>query len=176
MDTLRSSIKTVKQTFTPIRLNLVFLLVNIIVGITIQNTPLIISSSIALLCVLALSFKKPMTKQTIKVADPLVKPQASQATGSNERIVRLSDQIVVASVMIAIFVMWFDNSHHIRTLSGLILLYAFGIFLTGKLNDIYNSKYSEIKGVRKWIYEILHYFGSFGHFLFNLEYALLVLI
>jgi len=154
MNTLRSSIKTVKQTFTPIRLNLVFLLVNIVVGIAIQNTPLIISSSIALLCVFALSFKKPMTKQTIKVAD----------------------QIVVASVMIAIFVMWFDTQNHIRTISGLILLYAFGIFLTGKLNDIYNSKYSEIKGVRKWIYEILHYFGSFGHFLFNLEYALLVLI
>jgi hypothetical protein len=154
MDTLRSSIKTVKQTFTPIRLNLVFLLVNIIVGIAIQNTPLIISSSIALLCVFALSFKKPMTKQIVKIAD----------------------QFVVASVMIAIFVMWFDTQNHIRTISGLILLYAFGIFLTGKLNDIYNSKYSEIKGVRKWIYEILHYFGSFGHFLFNLEYALLVLI
>jgi hypothetical protein len=30
--------------------------------------------------------------------------------------------------------------------------------------------------VRKWIYDFLHYFGSFGHFLFNLEYALLVLI
>ena len=154
MDTLRSSIKTVKQTFTPIRLNLVFLLVNIIVGIAIKNTPLIISSSIALICVFALSFKKPMTKQ----------------------IVKITDQIVVASVMIAIFVMWFDTHHHIRTLSGLILLYAFGIFLIGKLNDIYNSKYSDIKGVRKWIYEILHYFGSFGHFLFNLEYALLVLI
>jgi hypothetical protein len=154
MDTLRSSIKTVKQTFTPIRLNLVFLLVNIIVGIAIQNTPLIISSSIALLCVFALSFKKPMTKQIVKIAD----------------------QFVAASVMIAIFVMWFDTQHHIRTISGLILLYAFGIFLTGKLNDIYNSKYSDIKGVRKWIYEILHYFGSFGHFLFNLEYALLVLI
>ena len=154
MDTLRSSIKTIKKTFTPIRLNLVFLLVNILVGITIQNTPLIISSCIALICVFALSFKKPMTKQIVKIAD----------------------QVVVASVMIAIFVMWFDTQHHIRTLSGLILLYAFGIFLTGKLNDIYNSKYSDIKGVRKWIYEILHYFGSFGHFLFNLEYALLVLI
>jgi len=154
MDTLRTSIKTIKQTFTPIRLNLVFLLVNIIVGIAIKNTPLIISSSIALICVFALSFKKPMTKQ----------------------IVKITDQIVVASVMIAIFVMWFDTHHHIRTLSGLILLYAFGIFLIGKLNDIYNSKYSDIKGVRKWIYEILHYFGSFGHFLFNLEYALLVLI
>jgi len=154
MDTLRSSIKTIKKTFTPIRLNLVFLLVNIIVGIAIQNTPLIISSSIALICVFALSFKKPMTKQTIKIAD----------------------QFVVASVMIAIFVMWFDTQNHIRTISGLILLYAFGIFLTGKLNDIYNSKYSDIKGVRKWIYDFLHYFGSFGHFLFNLEYALLVLI
>jgi len=154
MDTLRSSIKKVKQTFTPIRLNLVFLLVNIIVGIAIKNIPLIISSSIALICVFALSFKKPMTKQIVKIAD----------------------QFVVASVMIAIFVMWFDTQNHIRTISGLILLYAFGIFLTGKLNDIYNSKYSEIKGIRKWIYEILHYFGSFGHFLFNLEYALLVLI
>jgi hypothetical protein len=154
MDTLRSSIKTIKKTFTPIRLNLVFLLVNIIVGIAIKNTPLIISSCIALICVFALSFKKPMTKQIVKIAD----------------------QIVVASVMIAIFVMWFDTQNHIRTISGLILLYAFGIFLTGKLNDIYNSKYSEIKGVRKWIYDFLHYFGSFGHFLFNLEYALLVLI
>jgi hypothetical protein len=154
MDTLRTSIKTIKRTFTPIRLNLVFLLVNIIVGIAIKNTPLIISSSIALICVFALSFEEPITKRTVKIAD----------------------QFVVASVMIAIFIMWFDTHHHIRTLSGLILLYAFGIFLTGKLNDIYNSKYSEIKGVRKWIYEILHYFGSFGHFLFNLEYALLVLI
>ena len=154
MDTLRTSIKTIKKTFTPIRLNLVFLLVNILVGIAIKNTPLIISSCIALICVFALSFKKPITKQTIKI----------------------SDQIVVASVMIAIFVMWFDTQNHIRTISGLILLYAFGIFLTGKLNDIYNSKYSDIKGVRKWIYDFLHYFGSFGHFLFNLEYALLVLI
>ena len=154
MDVLRSSIKTIKKTITPIRLNLVFLLVNIIVGIAIKNTPLIISSSIALLCVFGLSLRKPMTKQIVKIAD----------------------QVVVASVMIAIFVMWFDTQHHIRTLSGLSLLYAFGIFLTGKLNDIYNSKYSDIKGVRKWIYEILHYFGSFGHFLFNLEYALLVLI
>jgi len=154
MGVLQNTTKAIKRTFTPIRLNIVFLLVNIIVGIAIKNTPLIISSSIALLCVVGLSFQKPMTKQIIKIAD----------------------QIVVASVMIAIFVMWFDTHHHIRTLSGLILLYAFGIFLTGKLNDIYNSKYSDIKGVRKWIYEILHYFGSFGHFLFNLEYALLVLI
>lgn len=154
MDVLRSSVKTIKKTFTPIRLNLVFLLVNIIVGIAIKNTPLIISSSIALLCVFGLSLKKPMTKQ----------------------IVKLADQIVVASVMIAIFVMWFDTQHHIRTISGLILLYAFSIFLTGKLNDIYNSKREENTGIRKWIYEALHYFGSFGHFLFNLEYALLVLI
>ena len=154
MGVLQNTTKAIKRTFTPIRLNIVFLLVNIIVGIAIKNTPLIISSCIALLCVVGLSFRKPMTKQIVKIAD----------------------QVVVASVMIAIFVMWFDTHHHIRTLSGLILLYAFGIFLTGKLNDIYNSKYSEIKGVRKWIYEILHYFGSFGHFLFNLEYALLVLI
>ena len=154
MDTLRSSIKTVKQTFTPIRLNLVFLLVNIIVGIAIKNTALIISSSVALLCVFGLSFRKPMTKQIVKIAD----------------------QFVVASVMIAIFVMWFDTHHHIRTLSGLILLYAFGIFLTGKLNTLYNSKASENRGIQKWIYDALHYFGSFGHFLFNLEYALLVLI
>lgn len=154
MEALRNSTKAIKRTFTPIRLNIVFLLVNILVGIAIQNTPLIISSSIALLCVVGLSFKKPMTKQIIKLAD----------------------QVVVASVMIAIFVMWFDTQHHIRTISGLILLYAFSIFLTGKLNDIYNSKREENTGIRKWIYEILHYFGSFGHFLFNLEYALLVLI
>jgi len=154
MEALRNTTKAIKKTITPIRLNIVFLLVNIIVGIAIQNTPLIISSSIALLCVVGLSFKKPMTKQIIKLAD----------------------QVVVASVMIAIFVMWFDTQHHIRTISGLILLYAFSIFLTGKLNDIYNSKREENTGIRKWIYEVLHYFGSFGHFLFNLEYALLVLI
>lgn len=154
MDVLRSSIKTIKKTITPIRLNLVFLLVNILVGIAIKNTPLIVSSCIALLCVVGLSLKKPITKQIIKLAD----------------------QVVVASVMIAIFAMWFDTQHHIRTISGLILLYAFSIFLTGKLNDIYNSKREENTGIRKWIYEILHYFGSFGHFLFNLEYALLVLI
>ena len=154
MEALRNSTKAIKRTFTPIRLNIVFLLVNILVGIAIQNTPLIISSSIALLCVVGLSFKKPITKQIIKLAD----------------------QVVVASVMIAIFAMWFDTQHHIRTISGLILLYAFSIFLTGKLNDIYNSKREENTGIRKWIYDMLHYFGSFGHFLFNLEYALLVLI
>lgn len=154
MEALRSTTKAIKRTVTPIRLNLVFLLVNILVGIAIKNTPLIVSSSIALLCVVGLSLKKPITKQIIKLAD----------------------QVVVASVMIAIFVMWFDTQHHIRTISGLILLYAFSIFLTGKLNDIYNSKREENTGIRKWIYEALHYFGSFGHFLFNLEYALLVLI
>ena len=146
---------------------------NIIVGIAIKNTPLIICSCIAIICVVVLSLKNPMTERIIKLTDPRKK---SQAIGLNEQYVRLSDQIVVASVMIAIFIMWFDTHHHIRTLSGLILLYAFGIFLTGKLNDVYNSEYKDTKGIRKWVYEILHYFGSFGHFLFNLEYALLVLI
>jgi hypothetical protein len=91
--------------------------------------------------------------------------------GSYGRLVKMSDQIVVASVMVAIFVMWFDTHHHIRALSGLILLYAFSIFLIGKLNTLYNSSSN-----RKMLYDVLHYFGSFGHFLFNLEYALLVLI
>jgi len=154
MDVLRDSIKVIKKTFTPVRLNIVFLLVNILVGIAIKNMALIISSCISVICVIMLTFRTHPTEQLIKI----------------------TDQIVVASVMIAIFVMWFDTHHHIRTLSGLILLYAFGIFLIGKLNDLYNREYKDTKGMRKWIYEILHYFGSFGHFLFNLEYALLVLI
>ena len=154
MDVLRDSIKVIKKTFTPIRLNIIFLLVNILVGIAIKNIALVISSCISVICVIMLTFRKHPTEQTVKI----------------------TDQIVVASVMIAIFVMWFDTHHHIRTLSGLILLYAFGIFLIGKLNDLYNREYKDTKGMRKWIYDALHYFGSFGHFLFNLEYALLVLI
>ena len=154
MKALQKIIKTIKKIFTPIRLNLIFLLVNIIVGIAIKNPALIISSCIALLSVFVLSFKKPMTNQIIKI----------------------TDQVVVASVMIAIFVMWFDTHHHIRYLSGLILLYAFGIFLTGKLNALYNSESKDKKGLWKLVYDVLHYFGSFGHFIFNLEYALLVLI
>jgi flagellar biogenesis protein FliO len=176
MDALRNSIKVTKQIFTPIRLNIIFLLVNILVGIAIKNTPLIVSSCIAFVCVVALSLRNPMKERIHRLSDQIVKPQASLPAGSNERIVRLSDQIVVASVMIAIFVLWFDTHHHIRSLSGLILLYAFGIFLIGKLNALYNSENKDTKGIRKWIYDALHYFGSFGHFLFNLEYALLVLI
>jgi len=154
MGRLRDIIDATKKVFTPIRLNIIFLIVNIVVGVTIQNTPLIVSSFVALLGVIGVSL--------LVDREPI---------GSYQHLIHVSDQIVVASVMVAIFVMWFDTKHHIRSLSGLILLYAFGIFLIGKLNMVYNSPSN-----RKHLYEILHYFGSFGHFLFNLEYALLVLI
>jgi hypothetical protein len=154
MGHLRDIVDATKKVFTPIRLNIIFLIVNIVVGVTIQNTPLIVSSFIALLGVIGVSL--------LVDREPI---------GSYQHLIHVSDQIVVASVMVAIFVMWFDTKHHIRSLSGLILLYAFGIFLIGKLNMVYNSPSN-----RKHLYEILHYFGSFGHFLFNLEYALLVLI
>jgi predicted neutral ceramidase superfamily lipid hydrolase len=154
MGHIRDIIDATKKVFTPIRLNIIFLIVNIAVGVTIQNTPLIVSSFVALLGVIGVSL--------LVDREPI---------GSYQHLIHVSDQIVVASVMVAIFVMWFDTKHHIRSLSGLILLYAFGIFLIGKLNMVYNSPSN-----RKHLYEILHYFGSFGHFLFNLEYALLVLI
>lgn len=154
MGVLQDTVHTIKKTFTPIRLNIIFLIVNIVVGLSIKNMPLIVSSFVALLCVLAISLSVDR--------EPI---------GSYGRLVKMSDQIVVASVMVAIFVMWFDTHHHIRALSGLILLYAFSIFLIGKLNTLYNSSSN-----RKMLYDVLHYFGSFGHFLFNLEYALLVLI
>lgn len=154
MGRLRDIIDATKKVFTPIRLNIIFLIVNIVVGVTIQNTPLIVSSFVALLGVIGVSL--------LVDREPI---------GSYQHLIHVSDQIVVASVMVAIFVMWFDTKHHIRSLSGLILLYAFSIFLIGKLNMVYNSPSN-----RKHLYEILHYFGSFGHFLFNLEYALLVLI
>jgi len=154
MEHLRNVVHSIKGTFTPIRLNIIFLIVNILVGVAIQNMPLIVSSFVALLGVIGVSL--------LVDREPI---------GSYERLVKMSDQIVVASVMVAIFVMWFDTKHHIRSLSGLILLYAFSIFLIGKLNKVYNSPSN-----RKLLYEVLHYFGSFGHFLFNLEYALLVLI
>ena len=154
MGHIRDIVDATKKVFTPIRLNIIFLIVNIVVGVTIQNTPLIVSSFVALLGVIGVSL--------LVDREPI---------GSYQHLIHVSDQIVVASVMVAIFVMWFDTKHHIRSLSGLILLYAFGIFLIGKLNMVYNSPSN-----RKHLYEILHYFGSFGHFLFNLEYALLVLI
>jgi len=149
MGVLQHSVKKIRGVFTPIRLNIIFLLVNIAVGIAIKNQPLIISSCVALVLCLAISFNKNL----------------------DERLIKISDQIVVASVMVAIFIMWFDTHNRIRSLSGLILLYAFGIYLIGKLNTLYNNPYTH-----KLVYELLHYFGSFGHFLFNLEYALLVLI
>jgi hypothetical protein len=154
MGHIRDIIDATKKVFTPIRLNIIFLIVNIAVGVAIENTPLIVSSFVALLGVIGVSL--------LVDRDPI---------GSYQHLIHVSDQIVVASIMVAIFVMWFDTKHHIRSLSGLILLYAFGIFLIGKLNMVYNSPSN-----RKLLYEILHYFGSFGHFLFNLEYALLVLI
>ena len=101
---------------------------------------------------------------------------------------KFMDMTVVISILFPIAFLWFQHGHPTRVYAGLIILYALILFIASKYNTLRTgttpeSLFDLILSPQKLIANrvdifnaVIHYLGSFGHFIFNLEWALLVLL
>jgi hypothetical protein len=99
---------------------------------------------------------------------------------------QLMDAIVLISVLFPIGFLWFQHGHPTRVYAGLIILWAFGLFIINKLYGIQKAvdimtdplkKHIPIFiGPSDFLGAVLSYLASFGHVIFNIEWALLVLL
>ena len=99
----------------------------------------------------------------------------------------LMDLILILTILFPIGFLWFQHGHPTRIYAGLILLWAFSLFVADKIYNDIDQPYihpiglflrplDAIKNPVNDISIILHYLGSFGHVIFNVEWALLVLL
>ena len=97
------------------------------------------------------------------------------------------DLTVVLSILFPMGFLWFDHDHPTRVYAGLILLWALVLFIADRLYTSPSQPYIHPAGLLLTPLEtithpvndmkvILHYLGAFGHFVFNAEWALLVLL
>jgi len=101
---------------------------------------------------------------------------------------KLMDLSVIISILFPIAFLWFQQGHPTRVYAGLIILYALLLFIADKIYNPHSGTKSEtlfdlmltpqklVENKENVALSILHYLGSFGHFIFNLEWALLVLL
>jgi hypothetical protein len=99
---------------------------------------------------------------------------------------QLMDTIVLVSVLFPIGFLWFQHGHPTRVYAGLIILWAFGLFIINKLYIIQKAVNTMTDPLKKhipivieqsdFLGAILSYLASFGHIIFNVEWALLVLL
>jgi hypothetical protein len=98
------------------------------------------------------------------------------------------DMIVIISILFPIAFLWFQQGHPTRVYAGLIILWALLLFIADKVYSIHSGTKPEslfdlmltpqklVENKEDTALAIIHYLGSFGHFIFNLEWALLVLL
>jgi hypothetical protein len=97
------------------------------------------------------------------------------------------DLTVVLSIIFPMGFLWFEQGHPTRVYAGLILLWALVLFIADRLYSSPTQPYMHPAGLLLTPLEtithpvndmkvILHYLGAFGHFVFNAEWALLVLL
>jgi len=101
---------------------------------------------------------------------------------------KFMDLTVVLSILFPIAFLWFQKGHPTRVYAGLIILYALLLFIADKIYNPHSGTKPEtlfdlmltpqklVENKENAALAILHYLGSFGHFIFNLEWALLVLL
>jgi len=101
---------------------------------------------------------------------------------------KFMDLTVVLSILFPIAFLWFQKGHPTRVYAGLIILYALLLFIASKyytlttgvtpesLFDLLTTPHELIANHQNILIAIIHYLGSFGHFIFNLDWALLVLL
>ena len=100
---------------------------------------------------------------------------------------KFMDFIVSLSLFFPIGFLWFQHGHPTRIYAGLILLWALILLIVDKTLIAKTTEYKHpaqllltpLKTIEEPITDltvILHYLGAYGHFIFNVEWALLVLL
>jgi hypothetical protein len=96
------------------------------------------------------------------------------------------DIIVLASILFPIGFLWFQHGHPTRVYAGLIILFAFTLYIINKIYIIQNAvsiftgplkkAVPILTGPSDLLGSTLSYLAGFGHIIFNIEWALLVLL
>jgi hypothetical protein len=96
------------------------------------------------------------------------------------------DNIVILSILIPTAFLWFQHGHPTRIYAGFILLWAFGLYILHRLINIKETVTTVSKPVTtiapiltkptNYAGSILAFLASYGHFIFNVEWAMLVLL
>jgi len=99
---------------------------------------------------------------------------------------QLMDSIVIAAILTPTAFLWFQHGHPMRVYAGFILLWALGLYIANKLIGVNAIVTYFTEGAVRVIpainrpvslfNTILAYLASFGHFVFNIEWAMLVLL
>jgi len=163
--------KYISDTITYIRkvvshyfLNMLLLLVNVLVGFYTQYNSIMFSSLAAItIC----TYLYDANHENIKM--------------------EYMDTVVILSILLPIAFLWFEHDHPTRVYAGLILLWALSLFITDRVYTSPDESYEHPVGLLlKPLHTIthpvddmkviIHYLGAYGHFVFNVEWAMLVLL
>jgi hypothetical protein len=97
------------------------------------------------------------------------------------------DLAVILSILVPMAFLWFERGHPDRVYAGLILLWALSFVILDKLYTSPDQPYMHPAGLLLTPLQtlthpvddmkvIIRYLGAYGHFIFNAEWALLVLL
>jgi len=99
---------------------------------------------------------------------------------------QLMDNIIILSILIPTAFLWFQHGHPTRIYAGFILLWALGLYILHRLINIKDTVTRISSPVTKvapiltkptdYAGSILAFLASYGHFIFNMEWAMLVLL
>jgi len=149
MKALIDAMQAIRDHFDFMFISFAMLIINTAVGYYI-NQPALILCSLLGLTLIAYEVRLNRTLKDLELRERL-------------------DKIVVASIMLPLLYMLFFTHHLTAIYSILILVYAVAIYI------IPRQYLGDKKPSNLWEH-LIKFLGSFGHLLFNLEYALLVLI
>ena len=154
----------IRKIVSPYFLNMLLLLTNVLIGFYTHSYSIMFSA------ILAIGYSSYLY----------------DADHANINI-RVMDMIVLASITVPIFILWFDHGHPMRIYAGLIMLWGLFFVILDKLMNgpgqerelpilVLTHPIQTIQEPLKDIHSIVRYLGGYGHLMFNWEWALLVLL
>jgi hypothetical protein len=149
MRVLSDAMQAIRDHFDFMFISFAMLIINAAIGYYIDQSALVLCSLLGL-TLIAYEVRLKRTLKDLALRDRL-------------------DLIVVASILLPLLYMLFFTHHLTAIYSVLILVYAIAIYV------IPRHYLGDKKPTNLWEH-LVKFLGSFGHLLFNLEYALLVLI
>ena len=160
---ITTTLTTIRTHVSHYFLNMLLLLVNVLVGFHTHSYSIMFSALMAL-----------------TICTYLYDAEHSKIN------MQLIDTIVLVSLLFPIGFLWFQHGHPTRVYAGLIILWAFGLYIANKLygvqhtvsvlTDPLKKGIPILTGPSNFAGAILNYLASFGHIIFNIEWALLVLL
>jgi hypothetical protein len=164
MEIVSDSITYIRKVVSPYFLNMLLMLTNVLIGFYTHSYSIMFS---ALLGITISTYLYDVNDANINM--------------------KFMDSIVVFTIFFPIAFLWFQHGHPTRVYAGLILLWALGLLIIDKVFIAKSVEYKHpaqllltpLKTIQEPLtdlYIILHYLGSYGHFVFNVEWALLVLL